>query len=1156
MPRTSSRLVVILGLFIISTVATVHAICPQTSELISLISLATCGSEPTLEKTKECLALQICDPDFVGRVYNDCEKSAGDVLGSLPTCLLVMPAFACETSFKDMNAILCDGVATASPTTPAVTPSPTTPSPTPAGSLETCATYKNVLQDGSMGFCTGIVEYPYYLPPGKKQEDLEHEVGAHLNLQDAAKASFLTMLTPDCGATLKRVLCRHLFQECSYADPYFTDECENCVWNSAEDEAQCSDNGERKGAPCIQAPHAAEGRDSISWSDAHSAPDLPTVCAMYGRVWRDDLKTCAVAVPRPPCDDLCSGLHSKVQATAVCPLISVPVLGPINFFSLVGTLPACIGLSQGNNLIRGTLQRIRERIQALGESSPTCAAASCAALADFTSEACRTVESTPSVQASAYSTSWTDNEACEHILASTVNQQGERNEIMLTDVLNLFDNRTAARGGYYVAAWPGQPPLPQRYGHGLSWLPPKADPRDEFLNHPDGMCPLQSSYGSTQTVGYNSLECRNDQTLLGLTNVPAYVEPECVDAFREFMCLQTKLKLEAKTLCLNPDGCDDPAAVPWREMNASRIPFVVAVPRFVDRSVCINVNKKCSAFVSTLRITLKDTPELKLLNDALNCSATVPAVAPECSDADAQKIWGCDMPNAGLPLFPESTQVLFDPAQDPLFRSFLPATSGDLAIRTTTTKSSLNSPSSLPASYEPAECQCPLPTIPVEDGAQGMQPGFCCNYPCILPFYSDAEYDEMANAQQGYTTFGFFCGLLFLATFMMFKAKRKMYMIINFLICSLAIAFVFMVTSYIPRNEMFCRNPTQTKTQADGGFCLVQSITLVFFGMAGTAWWFCKAHDLFVRVYRERRISRNHYYRAYTIFAWGFPTFILITSLAYGTLGYSKPLLWCVFEIPDDTESWARIYYDWYIFFIPCILMLAAGAVMTILVMWKIYSTTSKVKSSSSSKSKRRWKLFRMERQAILFVFGFCFVYFWAVSFRTGEEVNRGLYTDGITAYTTCLLENFANGIANPASDPAADNSMLAFYGVANGTGCGELFPVGPSLARARLLQFTSFNQTFFLLSFFFVSFTSLWYKKLMGISTKSEPMSTRSGSEFSRSASQFSRNKSSTHINDRSASSFATSKSVSGGVELCDISPDVKLSRARAPRPGRVTKI
>ena len=66
----------------------------------------------------------------------------------------------------------------------------------------------------------------------------------------------------------------------------------------------------------------------------------------------------------------------------------------------------------------------------------------------------------------------------------------------------------------------------------------------------------------------------------------------------------------------------------------------------------------------------------------------------------------------------------------------------------------------------------------------------------------------------------------------------------------------------------------------------------------------------------------------------------------------------------------------------------------------------------------------------------------------------------------TCLLENFANGIENPAEDPRADVSMMNGLRE-NGTGCGYTVPDRIPMESIVAVQVISLAQGLFLFFIF-----------------------------------------------------------------------------------------
>ena len=1033
------------------------ALCPDgINDLLELIDLAACGQEASEERVLRCLKPLVCAPDFKGKKYKECEKSPAEALGQggLGACTLAIPALVCKTSFKDLNKMLCGDIVTSAPTSAPTLPHGKVRPP------DTCETYSTTLDDGvSLGFCAGLVNYPYFLPGGKTQGDLEMTIAEQL-LSNPSTASFYSMFPYACGATLKEAICKTVFQQCMLAEPYLAHPCNACEKNGTA--TACIDPTwtpelEAEHGPCILGIGHVPGESNMTWSQAmDGAISGAGLCASYGLTFKQG--ACAQAVGRLPCKGLCNQLHDSGFDTAICPLLSIPLgneTTEINFFSAFQALPDCDRLALEHTRPQAGIVRKKAKLGTGSGDSGACGAKACSTYVSFTDTSiCPQYGGTPSVQQQWYSTALTSEDACaDFINAPEVQASDEQNEI-LVQKLGYFANVSNARGGYFVPAWGGLPPLGQRFRPGS--VPASADPYSLFLNRPGGLC-------STGGTGYNSLECRNLQTVFGLSQVPAYVDPKCQVAFREFLCLQAKMKLEVQSLCFNPSGCGDPLDPPEK----GKIGFTLALPRFPDRQICTNVNEKCSAFIGTLRETLQGTEELQLLERTLDCEAAVPSRAPECdTENKTSKYWGCGMPNAGIPSYPVDEQVLFDPAQDPVlgpvvstFLSQIKAATGetiDVAIRTTTTKSVLVARGDDSDLAKSGRCRCPSPTIPIIEGEEGMQPGFCCNYPCMLPFFTESEYSQYKNWLIALNLLGVICGILFVSTYIIFQDKSHLKAVLYFAVASLVVSLAILVNGFANNEKLFCKSPTQVKNQGDGGYCLINSVIITFFGLSGTLWWWCCAHNIFLRVYLEKKNVR-YIMKRYHFIAFGYPAFMTICTLATNNYGYAKPLLYCVFRIYDDpdTVGW-RQKWDLYIFFTPVIIAMASGITMMLLVMKKIYKAANAIKMAGKRKIKRLWE---MERTSIMFVF--CFSIFWIFSlfFRFNENARRQEYADSIAAYTECILANFANGIMEPATDPSADNSILHQYGVKNGTGCGEIFPVRPNGFLVDMLQLTTFSQ-------------------------------------------------------------------------------------------------
>ena len=244
-----------------------------------------------------------------------------------------------------------------------------------------------------------------------------------------------------------------------------------------------------------------------------------------------------------------------------------------------------------------------------------------------------------------------------------------------------------------------------------------------------------------------------------------------------------------------------------------------------------------------------------------------------------------------MPSFPRGEQVLFDSAKDPVLGALVSSFLGDDAnviVKTKTTRSVLIARGPDSAIAKSTNCTCPLPMIRVEEGQNGANPGMCCNYPCMLPFYSDAEYATFKRWIAALNVIGALCGAHFVTTYLVFEDRKHLKATLYFAWTSLIVSLTLMMNGFASNEALFCSSRTESKTQKDGGYCLFQGMVITFAGLTGTLWWLCQAHNLFLRVYMEKKNVR-HVMRRYHVLSWGYPAFVVLITLATSNYGYSDP---------------------------------------------------------------------------------------------------------------------------------------------------------------------------------------------------------------------------------------------------------------------------
>jgi len=241
--------------------------------------------------------------------------------------------------------------------------------------------------------------------------------------------------------------------------------------------------------------------------------------------------------------------------------------------------------------------------------------------------------------------------------------------------------------------------------------------------------------------------------------------------------------------------------------------------------------------------------------------------------------------------------------------------------------------------------------------------------------------------------------------------------------------------------------------------------------------------DLYLRICHNKR-HLEHIDRYYHLAGWGIPLVATIVLAATDSFGYSPNYYFCFMQ--DFNYNY---HYEeglelgvWYATIILCWLI---GTTLMILVLYQIWKITSKT-SSTAQISNSVMKRLSVYRTPIFFVFFFVYIWISIFSWRFQSAILLPAILDGATDWVTCLLTNYADGISDPAYDPAANNSILRKYGILNGTGCGDHYPNGISFGSEMYLVCIACLQGVFIFFMFGAKMENinLWRERL-GLTTK-----------------------------------------------------------------------
>ena len=237
------------------------------------------------------------------------------------------------------------------------------------------------------------------------------------------------------------------------------------------------------------------------------------------------------------------------------------------------------------------------------------------------------------------------------------------------------------------------------------------------------------------------------------------------------------------------------------------------------------------------------------------------------------------------------------------------------------------------------------------------------------------------------------------------------------------------ITFFIPelysfdlRKGVWCKDNTQPNLQKDGGICLFQSIFLSYWVIALCCFWFFQAIELYLKIVQGK--TRIRRYRKY---------YLLSTQSA----GYQQGQLWCFDIDPQNTEL--EIGLEFGLFFGIIILVWFAGTLLMFFVLYEICKITKLKNSSKKTNRINKSSIYRTPMFSLLIFF---YVWLSIIACRFSMLTTRNAITTSAADWIECLFLNFKQGISDAATSEVADVSILFKYGVNNGSGCGDVYPV------------------------------------------------------------------------------------------------------------------
>jgi hypothetical protein len=218
-----------------------------------------------------------------------------------------------------------------------------------ASGAPACKVYNNTLSDGTLGFCAGIVTYPYYVSNSTRTQ-VELEVAASLLAFDEKRSVLAPLLGDRCTAQVKATACLEIFPNCATVDPYFVNTCQPCGATGT-----CA-----AGGSCAPKPGVAYGTASDAWS--------AKACGDAGFFFDDKQNRCVAALPQYPCKDTCLlassvdnsqttllGFGRGIFTNAACPLLAGPFVPHLQ--ALAGGADPDLAAQAKGNLGPGGLGR-------------------------------------------------------------------------------------------------------------------------------------------------------------------------------------------------------------------------------------------------------------------------------------------------------------------------------------------------------------------------------------------------------------------------------------------------------------------------------------------------------------------------------------------------------------------------------------------------------------------------------------------------------------------------------------------------------------------------------------------------------------------------------------------------------------------------------
>eukprot|EP00514_Thraustochytrium_sp_LLF1b_P011720 CAMPEP_0184559396 /NCGR_PEP_ID=MMETSP0199_2-20130426/46407_1 /TAXON_ID=1112570 /ORGANISM="Thraustochytrium sp., Strain LLF1b" /LENGTH=516 /DNA_ID=CAMNT_0026956683 /DNA_START=295 /DNA_END=1842 /DNA_ORIENTATION=- len=325
------------------------------------------------------------------------------------------------------------------------------------------------------------------------------------------------------------------------------------------------------------------------------------------------------------------------------------------------------------------------------------------------------------------------------------------------------------------------------------------------------------------------------------------------------------------------------------------------------------------------------------------------------------------------------------------------------------------------------------------------------------------DADQFVVLQTVVGTLGFLGSLFLVLTWGLFPQKRKQHLTFWFSVCSLVNSLCVIIglgATGGDLDELLCKDGIQPNTQSDGiSLCVVLSALFIFFGTGQCVWWGFTAVDLYRKIVLGKRNTMREK-KTQHIIAWSLCSLVLIAAIAIGILGNQQGTPFCLFALTPGTPKLDQneilieigVFYG-LIFFITIV-----GTFCMLSVIFIIIRQLRQLKVLQQVTGRSAIRQYNMYRTPFVFVVIFLFVWMTIFTHRIVLLLEIETYDAEGVGWVTCFVASVANGIAQPAEDPAALTQFL-INADPDQVGCGFRQPGGVPKAMFIMLQLVVLGQ-------------------------------------------------------------------------------------------------